>query len=219
MCGRYALALTGDAVAAALQATPVLPAILAWRERFNIAPSQDALVVVRGKDGSRKLTTMRWGLVPLWATDAAIGRRLTNARSESVAGKPAFRDAWRDRRCLIPATAFYEWQAPFDPSTKVKRPYAIAMGDGRPFTFGGLWERSTALDGAPVHTFAIITADANELMRPIHDRMPLIVQEESRNRWLTGDPPSELLAPLASRSPLDAMRAWRVSTLVNSPRN
>lgn len=220
MCGRYALAANGDAIATAMRATPLLPEIAAWRARFNIAPTQHAPVACHDRDGVRRLSLMRWGLVPFWAKDASIGTRLINARSDSLAEKPAFREAWKRRRCLVPATAFYEWQAPQEGSSRTKRPFAVATrrsgDDGAIFALGGLWERWRSPEHDELVSFCVITVDANDLMRPLHHRMPLIVPESAWDRWL-GDatPPSDLLAPFDA----GAMRAWPVSTLVNNPRN
>jgi putative SOS response-associated peptidase YedK len=263
MCGRYALALTTDAIAAAFAATPLLPDIMAWRARFNIAPSSQVPAVLPASapaGAARELALVHWGLIPFWAKDPAIGSRLANARSETLAEKPAFRDAWKRRRCLLPATAFYEWKtaattsdgnveirgsgaaaperqsdatslfgAAFDePSPErpagrgpkraapVKQPFAIAPPNGDLFAFGAIWERWTAPDGAVVRSAAIITVSPNDVMRPIHDRMPVIVDRSAWTRWLSAeDPPTDLLVP----APNSALQAWPVSRLVNNPRN
>lgn len=224
MCGRYALALTSEAIAEAFSATPLLPDIAAWSARFNIAPTTSAPVVLAASEASsptRELALLRWGLIPFWAKDASIGGRLANARGETLAERPAFREAWRRRRCLIPATAFYEWQATAGSGSgsskgSPKQPFAIGMDDGSPLALGGIWERWRSPDGTSLRTFAIVTVEPNSLMRPIHDRMPLIVPGEAWDNWLASDhPPVSLLRPF----PSSALRAWPVSRLVNSPRN
>ncbi len=260
MCGRYALALTGEDVARAMDATisaPQVARVAAWAARFNIAPTQLAPVVLPRHEGDREVVLMRWGLIPLWAKDESIGGRLANARGETLAEKPAFREAWKRRRCLIPATAFYEWRAaigepsadageptgvpprngrrrpevaeslesarskPSKSKSRAKQPYAIAAEQGEDglFALGGIWEGWTPRgeDGSPgeIRSFAIITVDANDLMRPIHDRMPLVVPRGSWSAWLeAASPPQQLVIP----HPPQGMRAWPISTRVNSPR-
>lgn len=231
MCGRFVLAISGEAIAASMEAAPLLPAFVealaAWQERFNIAPSTQIPVVTsagatgptggdREPAATRAISFMRWGLVPFWAKEASIGARMTNARSDSLAEKPAFRDAWRRRRCLVPATAFYEWHQPEEGGAK--QPYAIASAHGEVLALAGIWERwrDPAAEGVELLTVAIITTDANELMRPIHHRMPVIIEPAHRDRWLgAAAPPEDLLRP----SDPGLLRAWRVSTLVNSVRN
>ena len=188
--------------------------------RFNIAPTQ-LIAVVRRTPGapSRELSLLRWGLVPSWAKDATTGSPMINARAETVAEKPTFRTAFRRRRCLIPADGYYEWQ-------KVgarKQPYYIRLRDGQPFAFAGLWEgwRGGGAEGdQPLETCTIITTDANELSRPIHDRMPVILSVEDYDLWL--DPGVEERAKLESLlQPYDPTRmaADPVSTFVNNVRN
>ena len=187
--------------------------------RYNIAPSQGILVVRAapdGVDGAREAAVLRWGLVPSWAKDPDIGNRMINARAETVAEKPSFRAAFRRRRCLVPATGFYEWQAANGPKT----PYNIGMADGGLFAMAGLWEHWTAPDGAAVETCAILTTEANELLRPIHARMPVIVAPGDFDLWL--DPAlamPELLEPLLRPFDPAAMAAHPVSRHVNNVRN
>jgi putative SOS response-associated peptidase YedK len=220
MCGRYALNATAEAIAAALRATPLLPYFdaVTWKPRYNIAPMQDAPIVVANmsmnKDGERRLTTARWGLVPFWSQDDSGAARLINARAESLATTPAFREAWKRGRCLVPATAFYEWMLPAEAS-KSKQPHAIALHDRDVFSFGGLTETWKNSEGKTIRTFSIVTVPANDLMRSIHDRMPLIVAESQRDRWLGAGEPTELLG---SR-PIEQLEAWPVSTMVNNWRN
>ena len=187
--------------------------------RYNIAPSQGILAVRAapdGGDGAREAAVLRWGLVPSWAKDPDIGNRVINARAETVAEKPSFRAAFRRRRCLVPATGFYEWRAASGP----KQPYTIGMADGGPFAMAGLWEHWTGPDGAAVETCAILTTEANELLRPIHARMPVIVAPSDFDLWL--DPAlamPELLAPLLRPFDAAAMAAHPVSRHVNNVRN
>jgi putative SOS response-associated peptidase YedK len=184
--------------------------------RYNIAPSQ-VVPVVRQNGPVRELTLMRWGLIPRWATDPKIGLRTINARAETVATKPAFRDAFRRRRCLILADGFYEWKKD---GSKRKRPFYIHHRDGRPFAFAGLWERWERPGVEPIQSCTVITTDANDLMHDLHDRMPVILSEDAYARWL--DPKrqdqgelSALLKPFSS----DEMALFEVSPIVNSPRN
>ena len=191
------------------------------RPRYNVAPSQD-VAVVRAADGGRNLSMLRWGLIPAWEKDPAIGYRLINARSETVAEKPSFRSAYRRRRCLIPADGFYEWQR----LGKIRQPWLFGLRDGAPFALAGLWERWTVPEGAeltgslaelgpgdPVETCTILTTAANETVAPVHGRMPVILPLDACDPWLAGEDVS--LAPYAP----DAMTAHPVSTLVNRPAN
>jgi putative SOS response-associated peptidase YedK len=188
---------------------------------YNIAPQSVQPVVRLNRDsGQREFALHRWGLVPFWAKDAKLGYSTFNARSEEAAAKPAFREALKKRRCLVPADAFYEWQRP-NPATaaKTKQPFAIALRSGEPCAFAGLWERWQPSDGAALETFTILTTDPNELMEPIHNRMPVILEPGDYARWLEpGDParpPVDLLRPF----PAGKMLAWPVSQRVGNVRN
>lgn len=183
--------------------------------RFNIAPTQD-VAAVRAKAGDgRELAMLHWGLVPSWAKDLKIGNRLVNARAETIAEKPAFRSAFRRRRCLIPADGFYEWQV----QGRAKQPYLIRFRDRRLFCFAGLWEHWPK--GEPqVESCTIITTDANPLMSTLHDRMPVIVSPSDYALWL--DPAieePERLSPLLRPWAGDDLETLAVSTLVNNPRH
>ncbi|MBI3792603.1 MAG: SOS response-associated peptidase [Gemmatimonadetes bacterium] len=182
--------------------------------RYNIAPGQ-AVPLVRSVGGSRALTMAQWGLIPSWAKDPAIGGKLANARGETLAEKPSFRSAWKARRGLMPADGFYEWQKV--PGARSKQPWFIAMADDAPFALGALWETWREPDGAHRVTCCVITTEPNDVMRPIHERMPVIVPRDGWARWLGEaggvSPPDDLLAPYDA-SP---MRAWPVSTMVNAP--
>ena len=191
------------------------------RPRYNVAPSQD-VAVVRADDDGRTLAMLRWGLIPAWAKNQAIGHKLINARSETAAEKPSFRSAFRHRRCLIPADGFYEWRR----EGKTRQPWLFGLRDGVPFAFAGLWERWTVPQGAAltgtfaerspgdtVETCTILTTAANETVAPVHGRMPVILPTDAYGPWLAGE--DVALAPY----PADDMTAWPVSPLVNRPAN
>lgn len=212
MCGRYSFTSPIEAVRQVFE-LPALPATN-LQPRYNIAPTQNAPVVRLNADGERELVILRWGLIPSWAKEEKIGYRTINARAETVTSKPSFRAAFRQRRCLVPATGFYEWQV--QGKGKPKQPYNIAMADGGPFGMAGLWERWEGPDG-PVETYTIVVGEPNDLVRPIHNRMPIIIASEDHDSWLSAstDDASALLNPYKP----DEMTAWPVSTVVNSPKN
>jgi putative SOS response-associated peptidase YedK len=167
-------------------------------------------------EGRRELVNLRWGLIPSWARDEKIAYKLINARSETIAEKPAFRDAFRSRRCLVPVDGFYEWQK----TAGGKEPYYIRFRDEHPFLIAGLWERWLSPVGEHIETCTLITTGANELLRPIHDRMPVIIPKEEIDAWL--NPKAEgpdALASLFAPSQSKEMVAIRVSTRINNPRN
>ena len=209
MCGRFTLTTNLGAIAARFGVARFLEEV---GPRYNIAPTQTVIVV--SDDGTRTLTEMRWGLIPSWAKDPTIGNRMINARAETVATKPAFRIALRKRRCLIPADGFYEWQ----PVGRRKQPVYINLKSLEPFSFAGLWEPWTAPDGVEIKTCTIITTEANELLKPIHDRMPVILMREAERVWL--DPiiqdPAQVL-PLLTPYPSEEMETYPVSTWANNP--
>jgi len=194
--------------------------------RFNIAPSQPVAVVrlAPGRNGpdaaepGRELVWLRWGLVPSWAKDPAVGNRMINARAETAAEKPAFRAAMKRRRCLVAADGFYEWQS--RGSRRRKQPYFIHRRDDRPFAFAGLWESWEGADHSYLETCTLLTTEANDLMRPIHDRMPVILAPESYEPWLhVSHPDPRALAPLLRPSPSEPFEAVPVGTYVNRPGN
>lgn len=180
---------------------------------FNIAPTQTVTAVRVGQQRQRELCPLKWGLVPSWADDGAIGGRMINARAETVASKPAYRQAFRSRRCLVPADGFYEWQK----NGRRKQPYYIRLKDDRPFGFAGVWEHWTKA-GPALESCAIITTEANELVAGIHNRMPVIIPPEAYELWLSPDTQEvELLQSLLRPYPASEMTAYPVSTRVNSP--
>lgn len=221
MCGRYTLTAPADELVEVFDVDALT--FDDWPPRYNLAPTQDAPVIVRGHSGERRMGTMRWGLVPAWADDPSIGGRLINARSETAAKKPAFRDAFEARRCLVPADGFYEWQKRTAPAggKPVKVPWWIHRPDRRPFAFAGLWERWRAdVEAAPLVTFTILTTEPNERVRALHDRMPVILPDRAaEERWLAPGAGAEELAALLRPAPDDYLEAWPVSTAVNRPAN
>lgn len=184
---------------------------------YNAAPQSTQPVVRLNWDtGKREFALMRWGLVPYWAKDMKIGYTTINARAEEIATKPLYREAFKRRRCLIPANAFYEWQ---QTGTKTKQPFAFGLATGELYAFAGLWERWKPREGDPLETFTILTTDPNALAERVHDRMPVILEPRDYERWMEpGDsarPPVDLLRPY----PAEKMRAWMVSDRVGNVRN
>jgi putative SOS response-associated peptidase YedK len=180
MCGRYTLSVSPRKLASRFN-VPQLPELPFDGQLYNIAPSQQMPIVRQGLD-DREMVLARWGLIPTWAKDAKIGNSLINARADTVAEKPAFRSAFKRRRCLVAADGFFEWQAT---GGKVKQPYFISLKDKEPFGFAGLWEQwDKSEDGKTVESFSIITTEPNELMAPIHNRMPVIIGTQDYSTWL-----------------------------------
>lgn len=213
MCGRFTLAarpeeLLGEFEGYALPEEAPHP-------RYNIAPTQQALVIPN--DGSGRMRWMRWGLVPSWAQDVSIGSRLINARSETAPEKPAFRHAFRTKRCLVPADGFYEWTAP-EAGRRGRQPYHLTVRGGRLFAMAGLWE-TWGPPAERLETFAVLTTSANELVRPIHDRMPVILPREAWARWLDPGAGREALRELLVPYPAEGMDSRPVSAAVNNVRN
>jgi putative SOS response-associated peptidase YedK len=209
MCGRTTLTITADDLQRTFGYTP--PA--GYRPRFNVAPSQD-LLALRERKGEKGFAELRWGLVPFWATDPAIGSRLINARAESLATKAAFREAFDRRRCLVVVDGFYEWRS----GPAGRRPHWIHQKDRRPFTLAALWERWRH-ETEVIESCAIVTCPANRLMEPIHDRMPVIIPVEHRNEWMDPEAPHDGLKRLLGPYDGEDLEVYEVSTLVNSPAN
>ncbi len=205
MCGRFAL----KSPPAKLVERFGLDECADFTPRYNIPPGTDIPVIRQSPEGKRVLHLLRWGLVPHWAKDPSIGNKLSNARGESVAEKPSFRDAFRRRRCLIPADGFYEWKT----EDKVKQPYFISLKSGEPLAMGGLWESWRRPDGEILRTACIITTGPNDVMEPIHDRMPVILRTEDWQAWL--EEPVEAIQPLVRPYESDAMQAWSVGRRVS----
>ncbi len=208
MCGRFSRSTPTPVLIEQFEllAAPDLP------PRYNIAPTQD-VAVVRGAP-ERELVLLRWGLVPSWADDPTIGNRLINARSETAASKPSFRSAFRQRRCLVLADGFFEWQS----VAGKKQPLYFCLRDGVPFAFAGLWDRWEGEDRT-IQSFTILTTSANDLVRPTHDRMPVILDRKDYASWL--DPhvqESQHLHELLRPYPCEQMTSYPVSPRVNSPR-
>ena len=218
MCGRFTNRFSWKELHERLD---LIGAPLNLRPRYNVAPSQDVAVARATPDG-RTLAMLRWGLIPAWAKDSAIGHKLINARSETAAEKPSFRSAFRHRRCLIPADGFYEWQR----RGGTRQPWLFGLRNGELLVFAGLWERWTVPEGAAltgslaergpgdaVETCTILTTAANETVVPLHGRMPIILPRDAWDAWLSGED-----VPLTPY-PADDMTAWPVSTHVNRPAN
>ncbi|MBI4312517.1 MAG: SOS response-associated peptidase [Chloroflexi bacterium] len=220
MCGRYTLTVDYEALRERFSLPePGLPVV----PKFNIAPTQDVLAVTH-KEGQDHGELMRWGLIPSWAKDASIGNRMINARAESLHEQPAFRVAFERRRCLVPADGFYEWmksQATDRPKSVRRIPLRFVLKSGEPFALAGIWEVwKDPATGLWVRSCAIITTEPNELMAPIHNRMPVILPAEGEALWLsaTGSDIAALSAFLKPY-PSERMEAYQVSDLVNSPRS
>src|SRR5437867_4454934 len=213
MCGRYTLKTQVERLSEKFQ----FPEIIPLKPRYNIAPSQSVAVVrLLPDDTDRTLAMLRWGLLPAWVKDPAKVQQPINAKAETVAEKPMFREAFKRRRCLVPADGFYEWRQ----EGGRKQPVYICMRDGEPFAIAGLWEHWEGKDGEVIGSCTILTTEPNELLAPIHNRMPVILDPKEYEQWL--DPASQQgdrLKPLLLPYPHDQMTAYPVSLRVNNPRN
>lgn len=213
MCGRFSLATTADDLAEFF-GMDVFPE---FDPHFNLSPSQPICALrQQEKEAKREALWMRWGLIPSWAKDPGIGNRMINARSETVAEKPAFRAAFKKRRCLVPADGFYEWKS----EGRKKQPYFIRSRKDSIMAFAGLWELWSAPDGSEVTSCAILTTQANELMAPIHHRMPVILSPKDFNTWLDTeatkpDSLKKLMMPFSAKK----LEAYPVSRFVSNPSN
>ncbi len=207
MCGRYILSASPQDIMAHFDVHEVP----AFAPRWNVAPTQVVPVVRETQDGARECVLLRWGLIPFWSKDPSIGSRMINARAESCTDKPAYRNAFRKRRCLVPVTGFYEWK----PEGKWKQPYVFRLRDERVFALGGLWEQWKSPEGDAVQTFTIVTTNANEALAPYHDRMPLVIARRDYEEWLSSPTPGELLKPFGE----GAFEVFPVSRRVNNVGN
>lgn len=210
MCGRYTLTADSKNVQQTfdLAEPPVLAA------RYNIAPTQPVAIITHL--APRELTLVRWGLIPSWSKDPMRGAPLINARSETVAEKPAFRSAYKYRRCLIPADGFFEWAT--DTNGK-KRPHYIHLRNRQLFAFAGIWERWQNPEGDEILSCSILTSEPNDLIRPLHNRMAVILPAEAHADWITPDTDPDLLNSLLQPYPASEMETYEISTLVNNVRN
>ncbi len=208
MCGRYSFAVVDELIEERF-GVRVRTAI--YKARYNCAPGQDLAVI--SNHTPEELSFFHWGLIPSWARDKSIGYQLINARSETITEKPSYKNAFRSRRCLVPATGFFEWKKDRD-----KDPYRILMKDETPFAMAGIWDQWTTADGEIIHSFSILTTSPNAVMNDIHERMPVILSRADEKRWLSPLPESELI-DLLKPYPAEKMKAYKISKLVNSPKN
>jgi putative SOS response-associated peptidase YedK len=213
MCGRFALYTDPIALAKKFQTENLLD----LQPSYNVAPSQ-TIPIIRNEQGHRLFALAKWGLIPSWAKDIKIGYNTINARADTVAEKPSFRSAFQHRRCLIPADGYFEWQETV--GSKTKQPWYISLKSQEPIALAGLWEHWQGKDGSVIESCTIIVTAGNELMQPIHDRMPVILSPKTWDTWLdTTNNNKQGLQTLLTQYPSDEMTAWRVSTQVNSPRH
>jgi putative SOS response-associated peptidase YedK len=214
MCGRYAISSPPETLAQFLDITGALPNFPA---HYNCAPTQPLPVVRKSSRGGREFSFMQWGLVPTWSKGPDTRFSMINARAETVASKPAYRGPFRQHRCLIPADGFYEWQKTADG----KQPHFFSSNNGEPLAMAGLWDEWMGPHGDEILSFSIITTKANTLVRPIHDRMPVILSSEHFSAWLGEDEPQsqKALEALLLPFPAAAMQSFPVSRRVNSPAN
>ncbi len=212
MCGRFTLTLDPGELQELLDLGPFVHIV---QPRYNIAPMQPIPIVKDQAD--RSIELYRWGLVPFWADDPGIGSRMINARAETVSQKPSFRAAFKYRRCLILADGFFEWHAEGKGAPKL--PYLFKLKDNRPFTFAGLYEHWEPPVGGELHTCTILTCSPNNLVSKYHNRMPVMLGEESRWAWLDPEAGSKALLDMLEPYPADEMKAFAVSKDVNSPKN
>lgn len=212
MCGRFVLENSPEQLVKLYQ----LSSTADLSPRYNIAPSQQVAVIRQHNAGGRELTLLQWGLIPSWAKDPTIGCKMINARSETVHEKPSFKQAFRSRRCIIPATGFYEWEK----SGKEKIPHYIHLRGGEVMSLAGLWEKWKSAEGRELETCTILTTAANSLVNNFHDRMPVILPAEALDLWLNRDLDDvDLLSELFSPYPSGRLEEYVVSKDVNSPGN
>ena len=210
MCGRYVIEISADLVRKVFGVVDVPQ----WTARYNIAPTQMVPVIRQRGDSTRQLVLMRWGLIPSWAKE--VGEGLINARAETVNEKPSFRHSFRQRRCILPATGFYEWQE----VDKHKIPHFVRLKNQMPMPFAGIWDSWRAPDGQVVESCAILTTAANGAVGSIHERMPVILHPDEFGQWLDREQHDQAtLMPLLAPYPSDCLEVYPVSTLVNSVAN
>ncbi len=216
MCGRFALTATAEEIIDTFSGLTTLAGFESYSPRYNIAPSQPIAVIPN--TGDYRLDYFVWGLIPFWAKDPKIGNRMINARGETLAEKPSFKAPYKYRRCLILSSGFYEWQK-LSGSTS-KQPHFISLKSGKPFAFAGLWDRWNAPDGSEILSATIITTEPNDFVKPIHNRMPVILNPSDYERWLSpGEVPPGEVDDLLVPFPAEEMSAYPVSTFVNNPKN
>lgn len=213
MCGRFTLSATPEAIAEEFNIKNIPDS----KPTYNVAPTQNVLAVLNEeKTLQHQFKKLRWGLIPSWAKDFSIGARLINARSETVAEKPAFRSPYKRRRCLVVADGFFEWKKQKDK----KQPFYFLLQNQRPFAFAGLWEKWTSPQGEQVHSCTILTTTANKLLQPIHHRMPLLLKQQDYELWLDPQVQSPaLLQDLLFPYPSEDMKSYEVSSFVNNPKH
>jgi putative SOS response-associated peptidase YedK len=208
MCGRFAFYSPSEAAAALFGVSTDIEV----EPRYNIAPTQYLAAIRNAETDGREFVMLRWGLVPFWAKDPSIGNRMINARAETVAEKPSYRNAYKHRRCIVLADGFYEWRR----DGEVKTPYYISLASGEPFALAGLWENwQDKESGESLQTATLITTDANAFMQPLHRRMPVVLEANSATDWLAGS--DDLLDDVAAITP--PLQAWPVDRRVNNARN
>jgi putative SOS response-associated peptidase YedK len=185
---------------------------------YNVAPqSLQPVVRLDGETGEPELTIMRWGLIPFWSKDATIAYSTINAKAETITTSPAYRESVKRRRCLVPADLFWEWKKI---DAKTKQPYAIALQDESLFAFAGLWDTwKDKTQGQSIDTYTVITTDPNELIEPLHNRMPVILHKRDYERWLAPAEPSQLPIDLLRPFPTEQMKAWKVGPAVGNVKN
>lgn len=210
MCGRFAFFSPHEAIKAAFGAGLELQ----YQPRYNVAPSQPVTVLRAAESGELVVEQLRWGLVPFWAKDAAIGNRMINARAETIAEKPSYRQAFSRRRCIILADGFYEWRQ--EPAEKI--PYFICRRDRQPFGMAGIWDEWTK-GAEPLRSCSIITVPANEFMRDLHHRMPVLLERDTMGNWFDPHAVQEALLAHLLGPQRTELQAWPVSKRVNSPAN
>ncbi|MCK4339580.1 MAG: SOS response-associated peptidase [Candidatus Cloacimonetes bacterium] len=211
MCGRFSRRMTTEEIAESFEAGQILCDL---EPSYNVAPSQDVVAIINGED--KKLVTFKWGLIPYWSKDPSVGYKMINARAESISEKPSFKLPLKSKRCLIIADGFYEWRK--EQGNKI--PMFFHLKSHKPFGFAGLYDNWTSIDGEKISTCTIITTDANELMKQIHYRMPVILPKEKESIWIDSNIHDiDILLPILKPYDSNLMEMYEVSRFVNSPKN